>query len=243
MAAILHPGGNVGRVATPVRYGTEDVDTTEVTREHSSELSSEITSVAELEAVIGTPLQRVAEKVRPVLDPIDVQWISRSPFCVLATSAADGTCDASPKGDPAGFAHVLDERTLALPERPGNRRVDGYRNVLSNPHVGLLFLVPGRNDTLRVNGRARLVRDAPWFDEMTVKGHRPVLALEVAVDEVFYHCSKSFLRSKLWQPEQWDADAVPSRPRIAQALERPDQSIEQLEQYYGPAYAEQLYRA
>ena len=204
--------------------------------------STEITTVAELEVVVGTPLPAAAGKVRTVLDPIDVQWIGHSPFCLLATSAADGTCDVSPKGDPAGFVHVLDGRTLAVPERPGNRRVDGYRNVLANPHVGLIFLVPGRGDTLRVNGRARLVRDAPYFDAMVVKGHRPVLALEVAVQEVFFHCSKAFLRSKLWSAEHRDADGLPSRAQIAQALERPDASVEELERYYGPSYAERTYQ-
>jgi PPOX class probable FMN-dependent enzyme len=209
----------------------------------TDEITAEITTVDELEAVVGTPLPRVADKVRPALHPVDRQWISRSPFCLLATSAADGTCDVSPKGDPAGFVHVLDERTLAVPERPGNRRVDGYRNVLTNPHVGLIFLVPGRDDTLRVNGRARLVRDAPYFDEMIVKGHRPILVLEVAVEEVFHHCSKAFLRSKLWCPEEWDGDGLPSRARIAKALDRPDDAIEELERYYGPSYAEGLYRS
>jgi PPOX class probable FMN-dependent enzyme len=205
-------------------------------------VSPEITSVSELEAVIGTPLPPVAQKERPVLDPIDVQWIGRSPFIMMATSAADGSCDVSPKGDPAGFVHVLDERTLAVPERPGNRRVDGYHNILTNPHVGLIFIVPGRTDTLRVNGRARLVRDAPYFDAMVVKTHRPILALEVAVEEVFYHCAKAFMRSQLWKPETWNAEALPSRPAIAGALERPDMTQEELAQYYGPTYEERLYK-
>ena len=105
----------------------------------------------------------------------------RPPFCLIATADADGACDVSPKGDPPGFALALDDGTLAIPERPGNRRVDGYQNVLANPRVGLLFVVPGRTDTLRVNGRALLVSDAPFFDRMVVEGHRPVLALVVHV--------------------------------------------------------------
>lgn len=203
----------------------------------------EITTLAELEAVVGTPGPAAAAKVRSVLDALDVQWIAHSPMCLLATSATDGTCDVSPKGDPPGFVHVLDDRTIALPERPGNRRVDGYRNVLANPHVGLIFLVPGRGDTLRVNGRARLVREAPYVDAMVVQGHRPVLVLEVVVQEVFFHCSKAFLRSKLWRPEHWDADALPSRARIAHALERRDDPIEEVESYYGPSYEERIYRS
>jgi uncharacterized protein len=207
-------------------------------------ISAEITDVAELEAVVGTPMKAAAEKVRTVLDPIDRMWLAHSPLCLIGTSDAGGNLDVSPKGDPAGhLAHVIDDHTLAIPERPGNRRVDGYRNVLANPHVGLIFLVPGRGDTLRVNGRARLLRDAPYFDEMLVKGHRPILALEVAIEEVFYHCAKAFMRSKLWQPETWNHEALPSTARIAKALTRRDTPLEELEEYYGPSYAELLYRA
>jgi hypothetical protein len=119
--------------------------------------------------------------------------------------------------------------------------VDGFRNVLSNPHVGLIYLVPGREDTLRINGRARLVRDAPFFDQLIVKGHRPTLAMVVEVEEVFYHCSKAFLRSGLWQPESWQPEAVPSRPVIAHAVERQDESLADVERYYGPGYASKLY--
>jgi uncharacterized protein len=214
-----------------MQYRPEDVD------------ALEITDVAELEAIVGTPIPAVAKKVRPGLDPLDVMWLAHSPFCLVATSDADGACDVSPKGDPPGFTHVIDDGTIAIPERPGNRRVDGYRNVLANPHVGLIFFVPGRGDTLRINGRAKLLRDAPYFDAMTVKGHRPILALEVAVQEVFYHCAKAFMRSKLWQPETWDHEALPSTARISKALVRKDTPLEELEEYYGRSYAEQLYRA
>ena len=205
--------------------------------------SAEITSAAELEAIVGTASPMAADKVRAVLDPIDRMWLAHSPFCLIATSDTEGRCDVSPKGDPVGFAHVIDDHTLAIPERPGNRWVDGFRNVLVNPHVGLIFLVPGRGDTLRVNGRARLLRDAPYFDAMVVKGHRPVLALEVAVEEVFYHCPKAFMRAALWKPETWDPEALPSKPRIAKAVERPEMPLEELEEYYGPAYVQKLYRA
>jgi PPOX class probable FMN-dependent enzyme len=206
--------------------------------------STEITSVDELEAIIGTPLAAVAEKARPSLDPIDRLWLEHSPLCLIGTSDAEGNHDVSPKGDPAGrLAHVIDDRTIAIAERPGNRRVDGYRNILTNPHAGLIFLVPGRGDTLRVNGRARLLRDAPYFDEMVVKGHRPILVLEVAIDEVFYHCAKAFMRSKLWEPQTWNHEALPSTARISKALVRKDVPLEELEKYYGPSYAEKLYRA
>lgn len=200
-----------------------------------------ITTEAELREVVGHPIPRVAAKVTARLHPLQQQWIAASPLCVVATADADGRVDASPKGDPAGFVHVLDESTLVIPERPGNRRADGYLNLLTNPHVGLLFLVPGRPDTLRVNGTARLVRDAPWLDDLVVHGHRPVLAVEVSVEEVFFHCGKAFLRSRTWEPGTWQPDAVPSRASIAQQLERPDESLEDLERYYGEAYAQHLY--
>jgi uncharacterized protein len=203
--------------------------------------ADEITSERQLDAVVGSPLPRVAGKVRDHLHDLDRQWLAASPFCLLATAAADGSCDVSPKGDPPGFTHVLDERTLALPDRPGNRRVDGFRNVLSNRHVGLLYLVPGRPDTLRVNGTARLVRDAAFFDDMIVRGHRPQLALVVDVEEVFYHCAKAFLRSALWDPDTWRPHDVPSRAHIAQLVERPTDDIRDLIEYYGPQYAARLY--
>jgi hypothetical protein len=159
----------------------------------------------------------------------------------VATAGADGSCDVSPRGDPPGAVLVLDERTIAIADRPGNRRVDGFRNILENPQVGLLFVVPGRGDTLRVNGSARLLRDAPFFDEMVVKGHRPRLALLVGVQEVFYHCSKALLRAALWEPETWAPGAVASRAEIVKALEAREESLEALAEYYGPRYRDSLY--
>jgi hypothetical protein len=202
----------------------------------------EITSVAELTELVGQPTAGAAGKVRTRLHELDRAWLAASPFCLIATADAEGRCDVSPKGDPPGFTLVLDDTTIVLPDRPGNRRVDGFRNMLANPHVGLVYLVPGRGDTLRINGHVTLVRDAPFFDDLIVRGHRPKLAMVVRVEEVFYHCSKAFLRSDLWRPDSWSPDAVANRPTIARTLERPGESIEELERYYGPAYAEKLYR-
>jgi PPOX class probable FMN-dependent enzyme len=202
----------------------------------------EITSEAQLRELLGEPAAAALAKERGALHEFDRKWLAASPFCLVATSDADGSCDVSPKGDPPGFTLVLDDRTIALPERAGNRRADGYRNILTNPHVGLIYLLPGRTDTLRINGRARLVTDAGLLDRMVVQGHRPVLAVVVEIDQVFHHCGKAFLRSQLWDPSTWDsADAVPSRPRIAQRLERPADSLEDLERYYGAGYAAGLY--
>ena len=149
----------------------------------------------------------------------------------MATTDAQGRVDVSPKGDPPGFVHIIDETTIAIPERPGNKRVDGHLNVLERPHVGTLFLVPGRGDTLRINGTARILADADYFDAMVVQGKRPILALEIDVEEVFFHCAKAFLRSDAWNPESWNPSALPSIAQMAQAM-RSDWSLAELEKYY-----------
>jgi uncharacterized protein len=200
-----------------------------------------VRSVEQLEAIIGTPTPNAAGKVRRELAEVDRQWLAASSLVFIATSDAQGNLDVSPKGDPSGFAKVLDATTIAIPDRPGNRRVDGFHNLLAEPHIGLVFLVPGRGDTLRINGRATIVSDADFFDDMVVKGNRPSLALLIDVDEVFFHCSKAFLRSKAWEPTSWAPEAVPRRAVIAHEIERPDDPIELLDEYYGPSYAERIY--
>jgi PPOX class probable FMN-dependent enzyme len=202
----------------------------------------EITSERELLELVGQPTPRAIAKERKVLHERDREWLAAASFCLVATAGAGGTCDVSPKGDPPGFTMVLDDTTIAIPDRPGNRRVDGFRNVLANPHVGLLYLIAGRGETLRINGRARLVREAPFFDDMIVKGHRPALALVVDVEQVFYHCSKAFLRSNLWKPETWTPDAVPAHPVIVKSVLQLEETVEELERYYAADYAERLYR-
>ena len=142
------------------------------------------------------------------------------------------------------MVHVIDNRTIALAERPGNKRVDGYRNILENPHVGLDFLIPGRGETLRINGRARLVSDAPWFDKMVVNGHRPILAIAIHIDEVLFHCAKSLLRSGLWKPDTWDPAGIVQRHSvIARELDLDERTLQQLDDCYGPSYEQSLYAA
>lgn len=201
-----------------------------------------ITTEAEIRELLGEPRDRAVTKVRARLHEIDRRWLAASPLCLLATADRHGNCDVSPKGDPRGFVHVLDDATIVVPERPGNRRADGFLNILENPHAGLIFLVPGRGDSLRINGRAHLLSDAPYFDAMTVAGHRPVLAMVVEIDQIFFHCAKAFLRSALWQPETWAPDALPSHAAIVKQVQETSETLAQLEEYYGPSYAERLYR-
>jgi len=200
-----------------------------------------VTSHEELRELLGEPHRRAADKDRPRLHARDRDWLAASPFCLIATAGADGTCDVSPKGDPPGFTLVLDDTTIAIPERPGNRRGDGFHNIVDNPHVGLIYLIPGRDDTLRINGRATILRDAPFFDRMAVRGHRPALAIRVEIEQIFYHCAKAFLRSELWTPETWRPDSLPRRAALIKEVERPSDSLAELDRHYGPEYAKNLY--
>ncbi|GAS97607.1 pyridoxamine 5'-phosphate oxidase-related FMN-binding protein [Mycolicibacterium canariasense] len=194
-------------------------------------MRTEVTTAEELRTIVGEPTAAVVNKVSDRLSDIHRDWIAHSPLCFVATTDAQGRVDVSPKGDPAGFVQVLDEHTIAIPERPGNKRVDGYLNVLQNPRVGTLFVIPGRGDTVRVNGRAEILSEAPYFESMAVKGKRPILALEITVEEVFFHCAKAFLRSDAWKPESWNPEAIPSTAQLARSF-KPDQTLEQLQAYY-----------
>jgi PPOX class probable FMN-dependent enzyme len=202
---------------------------------------AEVSSADELRSMLGQPLRRVAEKDRPHLHDLDRQWLAASPLCLLASTGSDGICDVSPKGDPPGFTLVLDDTTIAIPERPGNRRGDTLFNILENPKVGALYLIPGRGDALRIAGQARIVREAPFFDRMTLRGHRPLLSIVITIEHVFYHCARAFLRSSVWEQHTWAPHAVPPRAMIAKALERQDESLADLEEYYGEQYRHTLY--
>jgi uncharacterized protein len=201
----------------------------------------EVTTVDELRAIVGEPQEAVAKKVKDRLSGVQKDWLAHSPLGFVATTDAHGRVDVSPKGDPRGFVRVIDDTTIAIPERPGNKRVDGYLNVLQRPQVGTLFLIPGRGDTLRINGSARILSDADYFDDMAVQGKRPILALEVDIEEVFFHCAKAFMRSDTWDPSTWNPTALPSVAELAKAI-RTDWTQAQLEEYYGEEnYRKQLY--
>jgi PPOX class probable FMN-dependent enzyme len=169
-----------------------------------------ISTIEELRAVIGPNIPGVELKVRDHLDEFAREFVSRSPFVILSTAGADGRQDASPKGDGPGFVLVEDARTIVIPDRPGNKLVFGLQNILANPHVGLLFLIPGTNETLRIAGRAELTRDPELLQRLATRGKPAVLAIRVRVEECFFHCAKAFLRSELWRPERW-----PERLRVS----------------------------
>jgi hypothetical protein len=174
-----------------------------------------VTSELELRAILGHPGERAVLKQIPALDAHCRAFIAASPFLVLGTADAAGRCDVSPKGDVPGFVLVLDDRHLVIPDRLGNRRLDGMRNLLENPHIGLIFVVPGREETLRVNGRAWIVRDDDLLDRLDVMGKRPPLAIGVEVEECFLHCARAFKRSGLWETDRWpDPAALPSMARV-----------------------------
>jgi PPOX class probable FMN-dependent enzyme len=174
-----------------------------------------VTSQAELRAIFGAPGERALLKERPRLDVHSRAFIASAPFVLLATANAAGRCDVSPKGDAPGFVLVLDDTHLVIPDRLGNNRIDGLTNIIENPHVGMIFLIPGREDTLRVNGRARVIRDGEILARLEVQGKRPKVAIGVEVEECFLHCAKAFKRSGLWERERWpDVAGLPSMARV-----------------------------
>jgi PPOX class probable FMN-dependent enzyme len=188
------------------------------------EVRSTITDEAALRALIGgEPQAVVVSKISDRLNDLTRQFVERAPFVCLATSAPDGSCDVSPRGDPAGFVRILDERTLLLPDRPGNRIADSLRNILVNPYVGLLFVIPGVGDSFRVNGRAVLTDDAELLAPSEVDGKAPKLGIVVEIDEAYTQCSKAFIRSDLWNPAlHIDRDELPSAGAILRSLHDED---------------------
>jgi PPOX class probable FMN-dependent enzyme len=175
----------------------------------------EVTDERELRTLFGAPGPLAARKVLRALDQHCRDFIARSPFLCLGTAGREGRADVSPRGDRPGFVLVLDERTLVIPDRPGNNRVDSMSNIVENPNVGLLFFIPGFEDTLRVNGKAEIVRDEALLARTAVDGKQPKVAIRIAVEECFLHCAKALKRSRLWDPEsRVDRRVMPSLGRI-----------------------------
>ena len=208
----------------------------------SLEFSKVIETEAQLRDVIGSPTQRVLKKQIASLDEHCRAFIAKSPFLLISSCDDNGNMDVSPKGDPAGFVRILDDETLAIPDRPGNRRADTFRNLLANPNVGLLFLVPGKQETLRINGTASIVRDQWVHEPMGVGGKLPDLAIIVKVREVFFHCAKCVIRSKLWDSKSWpDLKGLPSLARVMVDQAKLEESLEEMEALIEQSNRERLY--
>jgi PPOX class probable FMN-dependent enzyme len=184
----------------------------------------------QLREVLGEPADLVKAKIADRLNPLTQQFVERSPFVVVATGRPDGGLDVSPRGDPAGFVRILDERTLLLPDRPGNKLADTLTNLLADDRIALLFLIPGVNDTFRVNGRARIVEDPELLAASEVEGKTPRLGILVAVEEAYTQCPKALLRSELWNPDKHtERSELPSSGAILRAVADPELDVEEYE--------------
>ncbi|HEY2209383.1 MAG TPA: pyridoxamine 5'-phosphate oxidase family protein [Gaiellaceae bacterium] len=189
------------------------------------------------ETLGGEPAPLIREKIADRLNPLTRQFIERSPFVVVASGRPDGGLDVSPRGDPAGFVRILDERTLLLPDRPGNKLADTLTNLLADDRIALLFLIPGVNDTFRVNGRARIVDDPELLVASEVEGKVPQLGILVQVEEAYTQCPKAFLRSELWNPERHiERSELPSQGEILRAIADPELDVAEYEEARNARY-------
>ena len=192
---------------------------------------------AQLREVLGEPTELVKKKISDRLNPLTRQFVERSPFVVVATGRPDGGLDVSPRGDPAGFVRILDVRTLLLPERPGNKLADTLTNLLEDDRIALLFLIPGVDDTFRVNGRARIVDDPKLLAGSEVEGKVPQLGVLVAIEEAYTQCPKALLRSELWNPERHiERSELPRSGEILRAVADPELDVEEYEDARGQRY-------
>jgi uncharacterized protein len=202
-----------------------------------------ITTEEDLRDLLGQPSALVIKKQLPALDRHCRTFISLSPFMLLGTANAEGDCDVSPRGDAPGFVAVLDDKHIAIPDRPGNRRIDSLRNIVHNGKVGLLFMIPGVEETLRINGRACLTREPALLAQLTARGKVPTLAIGVEVEEAFLHCAKAFKRSQLWDNATWPERGV--LPTLAEMVNDqvmiPDLSLPEIERGIAESYAKRLY--
>lgn len=208
-----------------------------------SSFEHQIASEEELRELLGHPSTLVRNKVIDHLDHHCCEFIRLSPYAVLSTCNSDGRCDASPRGDAPGFVRVLDERRLVIPERPGNRRMDSLLNILSNPHVGIIFMIPGLEETLRVNGSACVIRDEFILSEMDVNGRRPLVGIGIEVEECYIHCAKALKRSRLWQSDSWPSPSELPNPAkiLAEHAAIPDLTPAKVGETLRDSYTNRLY--
>lgn len=202
-----------------------------------------ISSEDELRTLLGYPSELVQNKVIYHLDEHCLEFISKSPFLLMATSDNNGMCDVTPRGDSPGFVMVLNETHIVIPERPGNRKMDSLRNILSNPKVGLIFIIPGLEETLRINGHAYIIRDEGLLKQMEANGKMPIVSIGVSVEECFVHCAKAFKRSNLWNPDTWmQKDVLPNIAKmIADHTKLPGMDAEKIAKALQDSYTNRLY--
>lgn len=201
-----------------------------------------ITTREELRSLYKAPQERAVQKELRSIDPHSRDFIAKSPFLLIGTQDADGNGDVSPKGDKPGFVVVLDERTIAIPDRPGNNRLDTFENLLLNPAVGLIFLIPGMNETLRVNGTARITADAELCARFAVEGKPALSVMIVDVRSCYMHCAKAFMRSQLWSPETWPPrDALPTLGQILKDQIAFAASAKETDEWLDEAYKKTLW--
>ena len=201
-----------------------------------------VTSPDEIRSILGEAALNQRLKIIDHIDKHFSAWIARCPLIVIASANAAGVIDVSPKGDPAGFVRVLDSKTLAIPDRLGNRRGDTLMNILENPQLALLFIVPKRNEVVRVSGTALVVKDRELREEMAVQGKLPDLAIIVRVEKALFHCGKAMLRSHMWQPEKWRSiDGLPSYAQAVKDQGRPPETLEELEERFSKNETERMY--
>lgn len=202
-----------------------------------------ISSTDELRVILGEPSKRAEAKVIHQLDEHCHTLLKHAPFLVLSTSNEDGSCDASPRGDAPGFVHILDDHHIVIPERPGNKRIDSLQNIVSNPHVGLLFMIPGMEETLRINGKAYITRNQELLEKLEANQKVPQFGIIVEIQEIYIHCAKAFIRSKLWDPTTWPSrNELPSMATIVKAhADLRESSIEEIEESLQESYTTRLY--
>ncbi|GIP18076.1 phosphohydrolase [Paenibacillus montaniterrae] len=205
--------------------------------------TNSLSSEEELRAILGYPSEVVKNKTIHHLDQHCRHFILLSPLLFISTSDDQGLCDVSPRGDAPGFVFVIDNKHLVIPERPGNRRMDSLRNILANPRIGIIFIIPGLEETLRINGKACVIKDEHMLEQMKVKDKKPLLGIGVEVEECFIHCAKAFKRSKLWDHSSWiDANSLPSIPKIVAAhVNSPEFTEEVIEKGLQESYEKRLY--
>ncbi|KAA0549952.1 pyridoxamine 5'-phosphate oxidase family protein [Bacillus sp. BGMRC 2118] len=205
-------------------------------------LNDIVSTQDELRAILGEPSKRAEAKVIHKLDDHCRIILSHSPFLVLSTSNEDGTCDASPRGDAPGFVYVIDDQHIVIPERPGNKRIDSLQNIVSNPHVGLLFMIPGMEETLRLNGKAYITRNVELLKKMEANQKVPQLGIIVEIEEIYIHCAKALLRSKLWNSETWPNRLdLPTMATIVKAHAELKETTNEIEESLQESYTTRLY--